>query len=86
MSFLISNPCASEFTKKFNLVFIETIQWLEDIHLRKFSIETELNEMHCLLNFRHPVEKQTNETWSLCGKWSLDKRFSMAYNLTKSKK
>jgi len=86
MSFLISNPCASEFTKKFNLVFIETIQWLEDIHLRKFSIETELNEMHCLLNFRHPVEKQTNETWSLCGKWSLDKRFSMAYNLIKSKK
>jgi hypothetical protein len=64
MSFLISNPCASEFTKKFNLVFIETIQWLEDIHLRKFSIETELNEMHCLLNFRHPVEKQTNEPWS----------------------
>jgi len=65
MSFLSSNPCASELTKKFNLVFIETIQWLEDIHLRRFSIETELHEMHCLLNFRHPVEKQTNETWGL---------------------
>lgn len=60
----MSNPCANEFTKKFNLVFIETIQRFEDIHLRRLPIETELNEIHFLLKFRHPVEKKTNETWS----------------------
>lgn len=60
----MSNPYAKEFTKKLNLVFFETILWVKDIHLRRFPIETGLNEKRFLLKFRHSVKKQTNEPWS----------------------